>query len=667
MSSLLKTVAIFLSCIVFLGLYGCTRKSNQVDFDINLNSETLELEVGTQKAIEVSIDRKNLAEDIPINLSLEEPHEGFSASDAVLTGSSGSFIISSSKAGTFDLNLKASTDSLSKTIPLGVTVLEAQGFNISATPTKLNLTPSEQGSINLQITRHTIADAVVNVKLKNTSADFIAPEISISGNTGTLKISSAKQGTFDLILLATSSGFSKEVVITLTVTTQPSFLLDAQPTNLLLKAGASSTSFLSIERRNGFAQAVQVQASNLPSGVSASSITIPAGETQGQLVFTATKDTSQGLYPVKITATNDDKTLSDSSEVNLNISKTSTGTTLVKENVATGLKIPWDLTFTPSGTLYFTERSGTIKKVVDGNVINMPHPLNVTTEIEAGLMGLVFDPGYPQEPYLYTCYSYRDASSVIKNRVSRLTVQSDSLSDENIIINTIPGSSNHDGCRLIFGPDNKLYITMGDARVGGNAQDTNSLSGKTLRINKDGSIPSDNPFGNAVWSYGHRNAQGLAFHSNGRLFSSEHGDASEDEVNRIVKGGNYGWPFIEGRCNTFSEHEKCDNMNLLEPLTAYSPTIAVSGLAFYNSEMFPQWKGDLLLASLKAGLLYHINLDDTGNAINDDVVIDNTYGRLRDIEVAPDGSIYIAVSNQDGRGVEPFNKELDRIIRWSMQ
>jgi aldose sugar dehydrogenase len=405
----------------------------------------------------------------------------------------------------------------------------------------------------------------------------------------------------------------------------------------------------------------------LPAGVSANPSTIPAGATEGTLIFVANADAPRGVYPVTLTATSAGGIVRDNT-INLNISNAGGGNTLVKETVVTGLEVPWDLSFTPDGTLYFTERKGNFKKVVNGNVVNLSHPLNVHAETEAGLMGIDFDPSYPSEPYLYACYSYLDTSG-IKNRVSRLTVGQNSLSNERILIDAIPGSTNHDGCRLIFGPDNKLYITMGDARVAANAQSVNSLSGKILRINRDGSIPSDNPFlGSQVWSYGHRNAQGLAFHSNGRLYSSEHGDASEDEVNRIIPGANYGWPYVEGRCNTTTEQIECNSRNLQEPLTVYAPTLGVSGLAFYDKDMFPEWNGNLLLASLKAGQLYRIILDSEGRAVNEEILINQDYGRLRDVEVAPDGSIYIAVSNRDNRAFPPFPKPVDdRIIRWSMQ
>jgi glucose/arabinose dehydrogenase len=664
-----RITVILLSLVALWGLYGCSGKAG---FEIALSSQTLELDLGSQTSIEITVNRKNISTDTPIHLSLENPPSGIKASDVILTGSKGLFTITSSKEGTYNLNLKASSDSFSTTIPLTV-IVKAQGFTISATPKELSLKPFASATIDLQVNRLSIGENTVMVKLSGNPSFFRATPITITGNQGTLELqsTSAQEGTFDVTLEATSNGFTKVLPITVNITSLPSFILRHEPTNVNLKTGANATATLFIDRQNGFDQAVTVQTSNLPSGVSAPSVTIPSDKSQGLLVISAIADAFDGIYQLELTATSNDGTLSDSSTLSLELSKLITSGEIIKETVVSNLTVPWDLTFTPSGILYFTERRGEIKKVVDSNVITISHPLNVHTETEAGLMGMVFDPNYPQDPFVYTCYSYLEGTS-IKNRVSRLNVEENSFANQTILIDAIPGSTNHDGCRILFGPDGKLYITMGDAKVGGNAQDTNSLSGKILRINKDGTIPSDNPFGNQVWSYGHRNAQGLAFDDIGRLYSSEHGDASEDEVNRIISGGNYGWPYIEGRCNTPSESNECSSRDLQEPLTVYTPTLAVSGIAFYNKNMFPEWQGNLLLASLKAGKLYRIIIDNEGRAVDEEMLVGFTtdeskpfYGRLRDVEVAPDGSIYLAISNRDGRGTDPFPlEEDDRIIRW---
>jgi glucose/arabinose dehydrogenase len=515
-------------------------------------------------------------------------------------------------------------------------------------PTKLTVTLNRK---NLD------AAAPVRLELENPPASLSAPTLTVTDSTASLLLTASALGSYIVKLKASTGDISKTVSFTVNVQKVMGFGISLTPGQLNLSPSKKGSLNITINRTTLPATTpVRVRLINPPAEISSSPIRIN-GST-GTLDITASKI---GTYDLRVLFLGGEFR----KEIPLIVKVGSN--TLVKETVASGLEVPWDLNFTPDGTLYFTERIGNIKKVVNGSIVNIIHSLEVWAEKESGLMGLDFSPDYPGQPYVYVCYSYLESAGVIKNRVSQLTLENDSLSDEKILMDAIPGGTNHDGCRIVFAPDKTLYITMGDARVGANAQDTSSLSGKTLRINADGSIPDDNPFGNPVWSYGHRNAQGLAFHRNGKLYSSEHGDADEDEINLITKGKNYGWPFVEGMCNTASEETHCD---LQEPIQVFTPTIAVSGIAFYDGDMFPEWKGDLLLASLKAGLLYQIDLDSSGEIISDKIIINNDqgYGRLRDIEVAPDGSIYIAISNRDGRGADPFpTDEDDRIIRWSKQ
>lgn len=178
------------------------------------------------------------------------------------------------------------------------------------------------------------------------------------------------------------------------------------------------------------------------------------------------------------------------------------------------------------------------------------------------------------------------------------------------------------------------------------AQNTGSLSGKILRINLDGTLPSDNPLaGSPIWSLGHRNAQGLVF-AKGRLYSAEHGNTTDDEVNIIQKGRNYGWPNVEGYCNNGSEPAFCSSNNVVEPIQAWSPTIAPSGLDYYNSTAIPQWRNSLLLAVLKDSELLQLKLNDAGDRVEAvNTYYKSTYGRLRDVCVAPDGKVYLITSN----------------------
>jgi aldose sugar dehydrogenase len=663
-----RLFVILLSFSSLFVLYACSGKS---DFDLIVDPENLEVEVSSPKSLTITVTRKNLEDSWPIVLELENPPMGVSAPPVIMTGSSTSFIITATLVKMYDLTLKATADKLSKTADFSLNVIEAKGFSLTATPSALNLKPLEKAVITLNANRISIADTEpITVKLKDTPG-VQSTSAQITGSTGTIELSATQAGNYNLILQATAGGFTKDIPIGLTVSstpTPPSFDLTLEPKSLQMTPGSTRSVDVFIDRKNGFDKAVTVHASNLPSGVSASDITVAANANSIAFTLTASVDAAPVSQEIILRATGSDGT-EDSSTLSLSIIQNG-NTNLVKEVIAKDLMVPWDLAFTPSGTLYFTERGGSIKKVVDGSIITLTHSLKVHVETEAGLMGMTFNPGFPQEPYMYVCYSYKDAANVTKNRISRLSVQGNNLTDEKYIIDAMPGSTNHDGCRIIFSPDGKLYASMGDARVAMNAQDKQSLSGKILRVNADGSIPSDNPFGNAVWSYGHRNPQGLAFNSFGLLIISEHGDASDDEVNLIRPGNNYGWPLVEGRCDTSTEIDECNNKGIIEPLTVYTPTLAVSGLAYYDKDMFPDWKGDLLMASLKAEQVYHLDLNPAENVIRrEDIVIDyNTYGRIRDIEVGPDGSIYIATSNQDGRAKAPFpGPEDDCIVRWSMQ
>lgn len=339
----------------------------------------------------------------------------------------------------------------------------------------------------------------------------------------------------------------------------------------------------------------------------------------------------------------------------------------LKETVIlTDLEVPWDLSFAPDGSLYFTERAKTVSVLAPGETEAKPLELELKSPLrvegEAGLMGLALDPDFAETAYLYICYSYFDSDTAL-NRVSRLTESGNRLTAELVLVDAIPGGVGHDGCRLAFGADGFLYISTGNAQEDTLSQDTSSLAGKILRIGPEGSIPEDNPFDNPVWTYGHRNPQGLAFAADGKLYSSEHGPANDDEINLIEKGRNYGWPEVEGFCDLEREKAFCSNNNVAEPLIAYTPTLAVAGIDIYTGSMFPDWQNKLLMVSLKASEFHVIDLAQPDSE-NDKTVIADTYGRLRDVALAPDGSVYIATSNRDGRAdsSQGFPKENDDVI-----
>ena len=271
-----------------------------------------------------------------------------------------------------------------------------------------------------------------------------------------------------------------------------------------------------------------------------------------------------------------------------------TGVTV--EVVAQGLKVPWGLVFAPDGRLFLTERGGVIRVIEDGRLLPDSYAeLDVAQEGEGGLLGLALDPDFETNGYLYIYYTYRNPQGFLQNRVTRLK-EGDSGAQEEplIILDNIPASRIHNGGRIKFGPDGKLYVTTGDAGSSILSQDMDSLAGKILRINRDGAVPQDNPFpGSPVYSYGHRNPQGLAWHPvTDQLFATEHGPVGHDEVNLIEAGGNYGWPIIIGTGN---------DPRFLDPLLESGlDTWAPSGATFYDGDVLPsEWKGRLLFGALR--------------------------------------------------------------------
>jgi glucose/arabinose dehydrogenase len=218
----------------------------------------------------------------------------------------------------------------------------------------------------------------------------------------------------------------------------------------------------------------------------------------------------------------------------------------------------------------------------------------------------------------------------------------------------IRGYWNHDGARIwIDSNDETMYLAMGDRAVTQTAQDLDSYNGKILRMNLDGSVPEDNPFkGSHVWSYGHRNPQGLIMH-NGILYSAEHGPNTDDELNIIEKGRNYGWPHVNGYCDQPSEMDYCEKNNVVEPILSMSPqrTYAVCGIDFYDHDLIEEWKNSVLVVALKDRMLVQVKLDPTGREVlEENFYFKGKYGRLRDVCVSPDGRVFLGTSNRDGRG-----------------
>jgi glucose/arabinose dehydrogenase len=306
--------------------------------------------------------------------------------------------------------------------------------------------------------------------------------------------------------------------------------------------------------------------------------------------------------------------------------------------LAENLHVPWAIDFLPNNTMIFTQRDGHVSLLGQDGVVENIGKIDVTASGESGLLGIAVDPQFSQNKYIYVYYT-----SNTGNRVSRFVLDGKIL-NETVLLDKIPSNTIHNGGRIKFGPDGMLYITTGDAGNSSSAQDTNSLSGKVLRMNKDGSVPSTNPFKNYVYTYGNRDPQGLAWGSNGTLYESEHGESMNDEINILVSGGNYGWPLYQGNKTA---------PGFISPLVVYTNyTIAPSGIAFYNNKLY--------IAGLRGNQLRQISLSDNGSSYTGQQALFTQLGRIREV-VYHNGFLYIATSNTDGRGIPQIGD--DKIIR----
>lgn len=323
------------------------------------------------------------------------------------------------------------------------------------------------------------------------------------------------------------------------------------------------------------------------------------------------------------------------------------GPATIKDSVlVTNLNHPWEILWGPDNHIWFTERGGEISRVNPNT--GVVTPVFTIAEVEAsgegGLLGMVLHPNFNTTPHVFVVYNYDDAGTY-KEKVVRYTYSGSTLTSPTPIIDDISAANIHNGSRLVITPDLKLFITTGDASNPANAQNASHLNGKVLRLNLDGSIPADNPTaGSAIWSTGHRNPQGLVF-NDGILFSAEHGEDTDDEINIIEKGRNYGWPTVRGLCNTGTEQTFCSANNVRESIAEWTPTIAVSGMDYYNHDEIPQWKNSLLVATLKNARMYRLQLNDARNDVVEiEEFYQGKYGRMRDVCISPEGRVYICTS-----------------------
>lgn len=301
-----------------------------------------------------------------------------------------------------------------------------------------------------------------------------------------------------------------------------------------------------------------------------------------------------------------------------------------REAVADNLETPWSIEQS-DGTFYITERAGSIVQVDDDGTERQEVSLSeeMSTASEAGLLGFVLAPDFPETEAAYAYYTYESDDGQF-NRIVRLELNDGAWTEESVLLDGIPSGSVHHGGRLAIGPDDMLYATTGDASEADIAQDTDSLGGNILRMNLDGSAPEDNPMSDSyVYSYGHRNPQGLAWSADDTMYSSEHGASANDEVNVIENGLNYGWPVIEGE-------EEAEDMESPLFTSGGDTTWAPSGMAYHDERLY--------VAALAGNALLEFDLET-----EEERQLFTGYGRIRDVMI-DDENLYFVTNNTDGRG-----------------
>ena len=320
--------------------------------------------------------------------------------------------------------------------------------------------------------------------------------------------------------------------------------------------------------------------------------------------------------------------------------------------VVDGLNNPWEMVFAPNGDIYFSERDGRIWKIESFGEAKVIQTFPKSGSYEGGTLGLALHPNFEENNKIYV-YQTNLELEFFQNKVFSFTVDGDELIDKKTIIDDIPGAPWHDGGRIAFGPDDKLYITTGDAVNPGWSQDLSSLAGKILRINPDGTIPDDNPFDSSpIFSYGHRNPQGIAWSNDGLLVSSEHGPSGEmgyghDEINVIVKGKNYGWPKVVG--------DSSDDSFVNPIIHSGQTTWAPSGMVYFDSEKIPSLDGKFLVGALRGQHLMVLDIANDGSLISAEKMFEGEFGRIRTAQIGPDGVLYLLTANGDN----------DKIVRIS--
>jgi glucose/arabinose dehydrogenase len=337
------------------------------------------------------------------------------------------------------------------------------------------------------------------------------------------------------------------------------------------------------------------------------------------------------------------------------------------EVVAEGLNTPWAIAFLPDGRMLVTERSGALRTIAKG--VLQPKAIEGTpavwTQQDGGLFDVEVDPAYARNGWIYLSYSEAGPNDSSMTVIVRGRIKQDRWVDQQVLYRAPASgywaSNTHYGSRFIFDPRGHLFYSIGDRGREAQAQDLSSPNGKVHRINADGSVPRDNPFvGRAgsqasIWSYGHRNPQGFAFHPvTGKLWEAEHGPTGGDEVNRIEPGHNYGWPLVHfgvtppsaspssSAASAPSSSSASSAATMDPPIVHWTPAIAPSGITFYTGDRFPKWRNHLFVTGLGGEALRRLETD--GDKVVQQEIIFSGYGRVRDIVTGPDGYLYVALS-----------------------
>ncbi|MER2533663.1 MAG: PQQ-dependent sugar dehydrogenase [Rhizobiaceae bacterium] len=329
--------------------------------------------------------------------------------------------------------------------------------------------------------------------------------------------------------------------------------------------------------------------------------------------------------------------------------------------VADGLSNPWGLDFLPDGSAIVTERSGSLRLLVDGKlsdpVAGVP---DVRARGQGGLLDVAAAPDFASSGLIFLSFSEPgDGGAGTAVARAKLVREGDGARLEEVkVIFSMAKKTNagqHFGSRLVFAPDGTLFVTTGDRGQGDRAQDGQDHAGAVIRINIDGTVPDDNPKVEGwlpeLWSKGHRNIQGAAYDPVlGGLVTVEHGAKGGDEINAPEAGKNYGWPVISYGVDYSGAKigEGTEATGYEQPLHYWDPSIAPSGMVSYQGDMFPEWKGDLIVGALKFALVSRLDRDETGKIVGEERMLENEFGRIRDVNVAPDGSIWLLTDASDG-------------------